>query len=81
VGFGAALAAARGVLSRADFQLHVDINVGDPIWPDAEETRLPRLLEGDLCVRGYSLELVLAGNALKTESYEVNSVATRPTIQ
>jgi predicted nucleotidyltransferase component of viral defense system len=50
----------RGVLSRAAFQLHVDINVGDPIWPDAKETRLPRLLEGDLRVRGYSLEMVLA---------------------
>jgi hypothetical protein len=60
----AALAAAHGVLSRAAFQLHVDINVGDPIWPDAEQTRLPRLLEGDLRVRGYSLELVLAGKVV-----------------
>jgi predicted nucleotidyltransferase component of viral defense system len=50
----------RGVLSRAAFQLHVDINVGDPIWPDAEEIRLPRLLEGELLVRGYPLEMVLA---------------------
>jgi hypothetical protein len=49
-----------GVLSRAAFQLHVDINVGDPIWPDAEEIRLPRLLEGELFVRGYSLNMVLA---------------------
>ena len=52
--------ALRGVLSRAAFQLHVDINVGDPIWPDAEKIRLPRLLEGELRVRGYSLEMVLA---------------------
>jgi predicted nucleotidyltransferase component of viral defense system len=50
----------RGVLSRAAFQLHVDINVGDPIWPDAKKIRLPRLLEGELLVRGYSLEMVLA---------------------
>jgi hypothetical protein len=49
-----------GVLSRAAFQLHVDINVGDPIWPDAEEIRLPRLLEGELFVRGYSLNMVRA---------------------
>jgi predicted nucleotidyltransferase component of viral defense system len=50
----------RGVLSRAAFQLHVDINVGDPIWPEPEKIRLPRLLEGVLIVRGYSLEMVLA---------------------
>jgi hypothetical protein len=49
-----------GVLSRAAFQLHVDIDVGDPIWPDAEEIRLPRLLEGELFVRGYSLNMVRA---------------------
>ena len=49
-----------GVLSRAAFQLHVDINVGDPIWPEAEVIRLPRLLEGELLVRGYSLNMVLA---------------------
>jgi len=49
-----------GVLSRAAFQLHVDINVGDPIWPDAEVIRLPRLLEGELLVRGYSLNMVLS---------------------
>jgi Nucleotidyl transferase AbiEii toxin, Type IV TA system len=40
--------------------LHVDINVGDPIWPEAEVIRLPRLLEGELLVRGYSLNMVLA---------------------
>jgi hypothetical protein len=50
----------RGVLSRPAFQLHVDINVGDPIWPAPEKIKLPRLLEGVLIVRGYSLEMVLA---------------------
>ena len=49
-----------GVLSQATFQLHVDINVGDPIWPEPEEIKLPRLLEGELIVRGYSLTMVLA---------------------
>jgi predicted nucleotidyltransferase component of viral defense system len=49
-----------GVLSRAAFQLHVDINVGDPIWPEPQKIRLPRLLAGELIVRGYSLEMVLA---------------------
>ena len=49
-----------GSLSRATIHLHVDINVGDPIWPEPEEVRLPRLLEGALIVRGYPLEMVLA---------------------
>jgi len=49
-----------GALSRATFQMHVDVNIGDPIWPEPEKIRLPRLLEGELIVRGYSLEMVLA---------------------
>jgi hypothetical protein len=40
--------------------LHVDINVGDPIWPEPQEVLLPRLLEGVLAIRGYSVEMVLA---------------------
>lgn len=38
----------------------MDINVGDPIWPEPQEVRLPRLLEGELVIRGYPLEMVLA---------------------
>ena len=49
-----------GSLSRATVRLHVDINVGDPIWPEPQEVRLPRLLEGELVIRGYPLEMVLA---------------------
>ena len=49
-----------GSLSRATVHLHVDINVGDPIWPEPQEVRLPRLLEGELVVQGYPLEMVLA---------------------
>jgi predicted nucleotidyltransferase component of viral defense system len=49
-----------GELSRATIRLHVDINVGDPIWPEPQQVRLPRLLEGALLIRGYSLEMVLA---------------------
>jgi len=49
-----------GSLSRANVRLHVDINVGDPIWPEPQEVRLPRLLEGELVIRGYPLEMVLA---------------------
>jgi len=49
-----------GKLSRAAVRLHVDVNIGDPIWPEPEYVSLPRLLDGVLQVRGYPLEMVLA---------------------
>jgi predicted nucleotidyltransferase component of viral defense system len=49
-----------GVLSRARIRLHVDVNIGDPIWPAPQKVRVPRLLAGELIVRGYPLEMVLA---------------------
>lgn len=49
-----------GALSRAAIRLHVDINVGDPIWPEPQKVRLPRLLDGTLLIRGYPLEMVFA---------------------
>jgi len=49
-----------GKLSRALIRLHVDVNVGDPIWPEPQKVTLPRLLDGVLVVRGYPLEMVLA---------------------
>jgi predicted nucleotidyltransferase component of viral defense system len=49
-----------GKLSRATVRLHVDVNVGDPIWPEPQYVSLPRLLDGVLQVRGYPLEMVLA---------------------
>ena len=32
-----------GRLSRAAIRLHVDVNVGDPIWPEPQYVSLPRL--------------------------------------
>ena len=49
-----------GTLSRATLRLHVDVNVGDPIWPEPQNITLPRLLDGALVVRGYPLDMVLA---------------------
>ena len=49
-----------GELSRATVRLHVDINIDDPIWPEPQQVRLPRLLDGILLTRGYPLEMVLA---------------------
>jgi hypothetical protein len=40
---------------------HVDVNVGDPIWPEPAEIYLPRLLgQEPIQLRGYSMEIVLA---------------------
>ena len=50
-----------GRLSTAIFQFHVDISVGDPLWPPPVEVAVPRLLGGSpIMVRGYRIELVLA---------------------
>lgn len=49
-----------GRLSRAILRLNVDINFGDPIWPEPQQLKLPRLLAGELIVTGYSLEMVMA---------------------
>lgn len=49
-----------GTLSRAVIRFHVDVNVGDPIWPAPQQINVPRLIEGMIVVRGYPLEMVLA---------------------
>ena len=50
----------RGKFSRAVIGIHVVVNFGDPIWPEPQMVGLPRLLAGELIVRGYPLEMVLA---------------------
>jgi len=47
-------------LATADVSFHVDVNVGDAIWPEPEMVNLPRLLGGTLRLRGYSIEMVIA---------------------
>ncbi len=47
-------------LATADVSFHVDVNVGDAIWPTPEMVDVPRLLGGAIRVRGYSIEMVLA---------------------
>lgn len=41
-------------------QFHVDVNVGDPITPPPVDVVIPRLLGGELAVRGYPLAMVFA---------------------
>jgi hypothetical protein len=37
---------------------HVDVNVGDPIWPGPMDVSLPRLLKAEpIRLRGYPMEI------------------------
>jgi hypothetical protein len=47
-------------LASARIRFHVDVNVGDPIWPEPSMVALPRLLGGFLSIVGYPLAMVYA---------------------
>jgi Nucleotidyl transferase AbiEii toxin, Type IV TA system len=47
-------------LSIARLTFHIDINIGDPIYPAPEPITLPRLLGGTLQITGYPLTMVVA---------------------
>lgn len=47
-------------LHTARISFHVDVNVGDPIWPVPQTVQLPRLLGGSLELRGYPVAMVYA---------------------
>lgn len=49
-----------GTLSVAKLTFHVDVNIGDPIWPAPQRIVLPRLLDGQLALTGYPLPMVHA---------------------
>jgi hypothetical protein len=49
-----------GRLSAARITMHIDVNVGDPIWPAPNPVALPRLLGGHIDIDGYPLVMVLA---------------------
>jgi len=47
-------------LAGADVSFHIDVNVGDAIWPAPSLVQLPRLMGGSISVLGYSIEMVIA---------------------
>jgi hypothetical protein len=47
-------------LSQANITFHVDVNVGDPVWPAPERVKLPGLLGGNISLRGYPVPMVHA---------------------
>lgn len=40
--------------------MHIDVNIGDPIWPAPRTVHLPRLLGGSITLTGYPLTMVYA---------------------
>jgi hypothetical protein len=49
-----------GHLAKANIRFHVDVNVGDPVWPAPTNIEMPLLLGGSIELRGYPLEMVHA---------------------
>lgn len=59
--YGGVLVRLRASLATAREPFHVDVNVGDPIWPAPREISLPRLLDQEpIRLMGYSMEMILA---------------------
>jgi Nucleotidyl transferase AbiEii toxin, Type IV TA system len=47
-------------LAPARLSLHVEVNIGDPIWPAPRPIALPRLLGGTIQLTGYPLAMIYA---------------------
>ncbi|WP_045875878.1 nucleotidyl transferase AbiEii/AbiGii toxin family protein [Pseudofrankia sp. DC12] len=47
-------------LASADIPFHLDVNFGDPIWPNPVTIALPLLLGGHMTVLGYPAHMILA---------------------
>jgi hypothetical protein len=63
-------------LASAREPFHVDISIGDPIWPEPVEISLPRLLgQEPIQLRGYPMEMVLAEKIVT--ALERGSASTR----
>jgi len=50
----------KAALLSASLSFHIDITVGDPVWPAPQSIELPRLLGGRIQLAGYPLEMILA---------------------
>ena len=47
-------------LATAELVFHIDVSVGDPVYPAPQIVTLPLLLGGELQLRGYPIEMVYA---------------------
>lgn len=79
-------------LATANVTFHVDVNVGDAVWPEPELVEIPRLLGGTINIRGYSIEMVLAekivtaiqrgtANTRWRDYFDVYQLSHEPTIR
>lgn len=48
------------LLATAEIPFHVDVNVGDPVYPEPQAVDIPCLLGGSIQLRGYPLVAVMA---------------------
>lgn len=52
---------AKATLNTAQLSFRIDVNVGDPIYPEPADVTVPRLLGGEpITLRGYPLHMALA---------------------
>ncbi len=51
-------------LASAKLSLHIDVNIGDPIWPAPRTVHVPKLLGGTITLAGYPLSMVYAEKIL-----------------
>ena len=64
-------------LSTAKMRFHVDVNVGDPIWPNPETVQFPRLLGGNIRLLGYPIPMVLAEKIVTASERGITSTRWR----
>ena len=63
--------------STARLRFHVDINVGDPIWPRPQNVLFPRLLGGHIEMLGYPIPMVLAEKIVTAAQRGITSTRWR----
>ena len=64
-------------LATAKMQFHVDVNVGDPIWPHPATVQCPRLLGGNIALLGYLIPMVLAEKIVTASQPGIKSTRWR----
>ena len=64
-------------LSTAKMRFHVDVNVGDPIWPKPQTVQFPRLLGGHIRLLGYPIPMVLAEKVVTASQRGITSTRWR----
>lgn len=67
----------QAALSTAKMRFHVDVNVGDPIWPRPQNVLFPRLLGGQIEMLGYPIPMVLAEKIVTAAQRGITSTRWR----